>query len=370
MSLLKNLFGKKEEPPVKTYQDFWNWFKAHEKTFYSAVKSGKGIEKEFFSKLSPKLEELKDGFYYLAGMADDATAELVITPDGIIRNIVFAEELVAAAPPIPNWKFTALKPALGIESGIRMANYTFDSGSLSFYAVEHENYPDEIDIVIVHHDFREEDRPVIIQGTYIFLDNYLGELNAATAIDDLTVVSKEKAEKELIPIARLKDYLHWREKEFVEKYSGARYNTDNDRYSSLEAELHNGRVLVAIVNSTLLGWDSKASHPWISVVEINYNGDNTNGMPDDETYELLNTLEEEILLELKDADGYLNIGRQTADNKREIYFACKDFRKPSKVLHEMTWKYSGKLDLSYEIYKDKYWQSFERFRPDYGAFGG
>jgi len=28
----------------------------------------------------------------------------------------------------------------------------------------------------------------------------------------------------------------------------------------------------------------------------------------------------------------------------------------------LTKKYSGQLDLTYDIYKDKYWRSFERFR--------
>jgi hypothetical protein len=364
MSFLKKIFTKKDEP-IKNYSNFWNWFQANEQTFYDVIKSGKNPEKDFFDKLSPKLEELKDGFFYLAGMLNDKTAELVFTPDGMVKNIVFVEELVNSAPTISNWKFTALKPALEIENvNIRMGGYEFNSNNLSFYSIDHKNYPDEIDIVIIHNDYKEEDKSTIINGTFIFLDNYLGELNSVTTIDNAIVISKEQAEKELIPIAKLKDYLIWREAEFIEKYSGLRYNTENDSYSSLEGELNNGRPLIATVNSTLLEWDSKASHPWIVKVEINYEGNDNNGMPDNSTYEFLNKFEDQIVLELKDFDGYLNIGRQTADNSREIYFACKDFRKPSKVLHELTKKNSNKLDLKYDVYKDKYWQSFERFRPN------
>ena len=364
MSLLKKIFGKKEQP-IKSYEAFWTWFQTSERKFYDIIKSGRNPEKDFFDKLSPRLEELKDGYFYLTGMFDDNTAELVLTPDGIIKNIVFVEELVKSAPTIPNWKFTALKPASDIENvRIDMAGYSFESENLSFYSIDNNNYPDEVDIVIVYNDYNEEDKSTIINGTYIFLDNYLGELNSITTIDNLTVIPRDKAEKELIPIAKLKDYLIWREKEFVEKYSGYRYNTENDMYSSLEAELNNGRPLVAIINTTLLEWDSKASHPWILKVEINYDGDNNNGMPDNDTYELLNNFEDDIMVEIKDFDGYLNIGRQTADNSREIYFACNDFRKPSKTLYELTKKYSGKLNLTYDIYKDKYWQSYERFRTN------
>ncbi len=363
MSFLKNIFGKKDEP-IKSYNDFWNWFQSNEKTFFNVVKSHKNIEKGFFDKLSPKLAELKDGYFYLTGMYDDNTVELVLTADGNTKNIVFVEELVEQAPKINGWKFTALKPAMDIENvAINMAGYKFDSDNLFFYSNDYTDYPDEIDICVIHNEWTEENKQQIGNGTYIFLDNYLGELDFLNNIDNLKFISKHEAEKELVPIAKLKDFLTWRQKEFIEKYSGLRYNTDNDSYSSLEAELNNGRPLIAIVNSTLLNWDSKASHPWILKVEINYDG-NDNGMPDENTYQLLNEFEEQIMLELKDFDGYLNIGRQTADNSREIYFACKDFRKPSKVLHELTKKYSDKLNIEYDIYKDKYWQSFERFRPN------
>ncbi|SNS18574.1 Family of unknown function [Belliella buryatensis] len=245
-----------------------------------------------------------------------------------------------------------------------MEDYTFESGNLSFYAIEDRNYPDEVDIVVAHDDYKEEDRITIINGIYIFLDNYLEELNSVTTIDNLTVISKDQAEIDLIPIEKLKDYLIWREKEFLEKYDGIRHNTDNDNYSSLEATLKNGLQLVAIINTTLLDWDSKASHPWILKVEIKYDGSKNNGMPDNDSYEQLNNFEDELMLELKDFDGYLNIGRQTADGERIIFFACKDFRKPSKLLYNLATKHSGKINLNFDIYKDKYWRSFERFRPN------
>lgn len=362
MSIFKSIFGKKEHV-IESYEDFWTWFQTNQQKFYEVVKSGKNLETDFFDKLSPKLEELKEGYFFLTGMFDEHTAELVFTPDGEVKNILFVEELVRSAPVISNWKFTALKPALDIENvRIDMAGYSFDSENLSFYSIDSDKYPDEVDIVIVYNDFQEEDKSIIVNGTFIFLDNYLGELNSVTTIDNLSVIRRDQAEKDLVPIAKLKDYLIWREKEFVEKYSGTRYDTENDSYSILEAELNNGTPLIALINMSLLEWNGKASHPWLLRVEITFDGDNNNGMPDKETSELLNRFEDEILLEMKDVDGYLSIGRQTADNSREIYFACKEFRKPSKVLHEFTKKYQGKLDFTYDIYKDKYWQSYERFR--------
>lgn len=361
MSLIKNLFSQKNEP-IRTYDDFWMWFQKHEKTFFNAVDKGDHIERDFFTKLSPKLQELRDGFFYITGMFDENTAELVLTADGTIKNMVFVEELVNAAPNIPGWKFTALKPALDIKNvRVEMAGHVFDSDTLSFYSNDHREYPDEIDITVVHKDFNEENRSAITNGIYIFLDNYIGELNSVTTIDNVIVAGEADAGKELVPIGKLKDFLIWREKEFVEKYEGIMHDTANAEFSVLQAELENGNRLLATINTDILNWENKASHPWLLTIEIPYATKKNNGMPDDETYELLEEIENKALEELKDSDGYLNIGRQTADGVREIYFACRDFRKPSKVLHALTLQHAG-IEINYDIYKDKYWRSLNRFR--------
>jgi hypothetical protein len=131
----------------------------------------------------------------------------------------------------------------------------------------------------------------------------------------------------------------------------------------LEAELESGNNLIAVINTQLLNWDSKASHPWIAVITFQYDGSNNNGMPYEDDYQNLDEIEDGIMEQLTDKDGYLYIGRQTANNEREIYFACKDFRKPSKVFFKTQKENSDKFEIDYEIYKDKYWQSFERFKP-------
>ncbi|MEL7123680.1 MAG: DUF695 domain-containing protein, partial [Bacteroidota bacterium] len=58
---------------------------------------------------------------------------------------------------------------------------------------------------------------------------------------------------------------------------------------------------------------------------------------------------------------FLNIGRLTGDGKRIIYYACKDFRKPSKLMFDLPKDASNAVKVSHQIYKDKYWRTFERF---------
>ena len=359
MNFLKKLFNKKEKP-IHSYSNFWDWFMTKEKNFHKVVKKHHNIEKGFFDVLSPKLDKIKPNIFYLTGMMNDETVELILTPDGNLKNVAFVEELVEAAPQIKGWQFTAMKPSLDIaDVGIKMGNYEFNSKNLFFYSNKLPDYPDEINITIVHKDYNEETKAIISNGCYIFLDNYLGELNFMSMIDEVNFISENAAKKELVPINKLKSFLKWREKEFIEKYEDLRYNTENDTYSLLEARKDNGQISIAVINTDILKWENKASHPWIVIVKIKFEATNESGFPDEATLANLDNIENELLSELKDKDGFLNIGRQTAEEERQIYFACKDFRKPSKVLHSYHLKHPDTLD--FDIYKDKYWQSFERF---------
>lgn len=343
------------------YLDFWTWFEKHQNDFFDSIKERGDVEAKFFNRIAPKLQHINQNFFILAGMSGENKAEMIVTVDGNIKDIVYAEELIKAAPTLEHWKFTALKPETDIEKiYIEMGDHVFHKNNIYFYSNDDEDYPDEIDLVFVHEDLNDQNASELISGTYLFIDNYLGELNFATQIDNFSIKGKNEAEKDLIPIEKLKDFLGWREREFTEKYEGSKMTTTEDSYSLLEGTLENGFPLLATVNVDLLQWNEKASHPWISVLRIEFVGDEENGFPDDKDYDMFNIIEDEMMLELKTTEGNLNLGRETAENLREIYFVSKDFRKISKVLAEAVQKYP-EYKMNFEIYKDKYWQSFERY---------
>ncbi|PZR22510.1 MAG: DUF695 domain-containing protein [Flavobacterium psychrophilum] len=359
MGFLSNLFIKKEEE-INTNADFWNWFKNNERAFYKITKSGDNINK-FHEPLSEKLNQLREGYFFLSGMLNDDTAELIITADGNIKNLVFVEQLIADAPSIQGWKFTAHKPALDIENvNISMNGYTFSDETLSFYAKEDKNFPDEIDIVVVNSDFTQENKEKITVGTQIFLDNFLGEINFVTSIDNLTVIGKEDAIQELIPIEKLKAYLIWREKEFVEKYESITPNLENNTHSIFEYS-YNSQPIVAVMNTDLLEWNEKASYPWIMKISIAYDGSYNNGMPNQMISGLIDSAGDKITEQLENSNDYLYIGRETGCGTRDIFFACKDFRKPSLIVDTLI-NQQTRFDINYSIYKDKYWMTFRSFQ--------
>lgn len=234
MGLFDKLLKKKPEPTIATYHDFWAWFAQNEKTLAKAATNRDTIEAQFFDPITSKLDPIKEGYLLLVGM-DDGKIEIVFTADGLVSNFVFVEELVAAAPQLPDWKFTALKPSLVVNDlGIEMGKYTFSHETLAFYANEQPEYPDEIDIVLVYDEFEEADKAEVFNGAFLLLENYLGELQLATTVDTMDIVPRSQAEQPLVPLTKLKDYLIWRQKEFVEKYEGTRHITEDDNYSAFE----------------------------------------------------------------------------------------------------------------------------------------
>lgn len=349
----------------KGYNDFWEWFIKYEAAFFDVVKNKRDIERNLFDKLADKLAGIKEGYFFLAGMADDKTAELILTAEGSVKNIVFTEELVKKAPEIAQWKFTALKPPLDADHiYIEMDGYSFNKENLFFYSNDDSNYPDEIDISIIHTDLTGENQKVISNGIMIYLDNYLGELDFVESIDRIKIISKATVERELIPITKLKEFLTWRQKEFIERYDGIYYNAGHDTHTLLEAASETGNPMLAIINTRLMHWQDKASHPWIAVMTVKYKADENKGLPADRDYDLLDRIEESTVTQLPDKEGYLYIGRQIGDNEQNMYIACRDFRKPSKILYIVQQNFKAKAAITFDIYKDKYWRSLEHFKTE------
>lgn len=375
MGFLDNIFGKRKveqesKPTEKSdaYDNFWGWFKTNSKEFYKIIESKNrtSIDEAFFTPIKAQLKQFDNNIYFLVGKDAHDNVELIFTAEGVVKLFPLIERIIERAPKINKWKFTAHKPAVHIpDFEIHIGAYTFNENNISFIVNQHENYPDLIDIELVYSDSYAENKDDVLNGCFIFLDNYLGELKFASEIDEINMAETVEG-REIIPISKLKEYLIWREKEFVERYEGVRKNTAQDTYVNMEGTLQSGAPLMAVVNETLMQWDAKPSHPWIIRFDIFYAAANENGLPSSEDFAFMNSFEDFLMDCLKDEEGYLNIGRQTADGLREIFFACKDFRKPIHLFEDHKKDFQqGSLKLELVAYKDKYWKSLGFFMPSY-----
>jgi hypothetical protein len=363
MSLFRKFFPAKKEQPVTSYQDFWEWFVRNEKAFRKAMTTNLLVQETFLQPVSDKACQWREGMFMAAGVKANGDIELTFSAEGRVTNIPFAMEFVATAPKLAGWQFTALQQPMGAaDISITMEGFLFHKDNISFCPVVHPHMPDEIEIVVVHTDYTAEHRDTIANGTYIFLDNCIGELRLATQVDSVSVAGPADAPGALIPIEKLSDYLDWRQAEFVEKYQTITYDTTNDEYTLLEGETPEAMPAIASVNETLLRWDAKPSHPWILAIHLEYTP-HEQGMPAMETMQMLTRIEEEIERYLPNWDGYLHVARQTFDGCRTIHFACRHFEKPAFVLHDVSARYKAQITIKWELFKDKYWQSLSSFLP-------
>ncbi|HTJ11721.1 MAG TPA: DUF695 domain-containing protein [Dinghuibacter sp.] len=350
MGIFDKLFQREKKDPAEA---FWQWFGTQEATFFQVMKNKGDVVERVLDELTPRLHKVNPGFFSEIGMASDDVAEIIITAEGDVKNFVFVEHLVRSAPTLSNWKFTALKQPAGWR--IHMNGCTFDEHTLSFYSEPLAEYPDEICLKFVHRDFSEEQRKTMDSGTSIFLSNLLGELATATQVDTFEVVPAPSGQ-ELIPIRELPAYLAWREKEFVEKYSDGMSGEEFSQCAVLEGTI-NGLPLIAMVNQDLLRWDSKPSHPWMTVIDIAYTVSN-NGMPSTDSSEAMNAFEDQ----LPKQTGWLNLGRETGDGHRKIYIASNEFRKISEVVANLIAGHRN-LKIDYSITRDKYWLALKHLQP-------
>lgn len=361
MSMIGALFGKRP-PETMSPEQFWAWFKAHEVELRQAANSGSLVERKLVKPIAEKLHRVHPGVQFEVGAAKEGEAELILTAEGIVSIIDFVEAMVEAAPKLDHWKVTALKHASNdADMTIEIGGKKFDRSNLFFSPNIHEDLPDLVDLNVVHTATSGEPDEVTRSGVLIFIDNLLGEVDSISHIDHLEVVPNGTIQGERIPIAKLPEYLNWRRSEFVEKYDRVRYDTRNDTYTGLEGRTPDGQPIIAIINAALLKWDRKASHPWLATITFTYRDVNGSGMPDAEAMDRMNAFEDELGERLKDMDGYLNVGRRTGGGCREIYFACREFRAPSKALRELKGKFEGGPDLEYELHHDKYWRALEHF---------
>jgi Family of unknown function (DUF695) len=357
---LNKPFNKKGGTDPK--EAFWKWFIENEKKF-KAVIDDPDKAHLFLNNLVAQMKPYNPWLKTLAGPYGDGRFELIITADGDIALFCKVDELVKAAPLVEGWLITAHKPPIGSDSiQINMYGYVFGAENIKFYPVNDTNYPDEISIVLVHPDYKEDDHDHFETGSLIYLQNTLGELNTSTLIDSVEVkgISSAGENIDLIPISKLKDYLTWREKEFIEKYATMNAPRPAESYRVIEAAEDEGRPCIAVIDTGFKDWEYRSAYPWLVQIDIEYTG-NDSGMPDENQMKDLQQIEDEILERLENHKPGFVIGHETHDGIRSIYLYTDKYYEVSKIvnayLETTAWEYKMVL----HIRKDKYWKNMELF---------
>lgn len=354
-------YYRKEGAMQQTATAFWQWFGENEHRFRKLEKNDSDQALSFLEELIQQMQPYNPYLKALAGPDSNGNFELIITSDGDIALFSTVEELINAAPPVPNWVFTAHKPALGFDGiSIDLYGLQFSTETTSFYPLVLNDYPDEVNIVLTHNGYTKDMDDHFQAGGMIYLENGLGEMYTATRIDNYETGPVPDAGQgiELIPIAKLNEYLNWREKEFVEKYETVPADIP-DTYHLLEAEDKEGKKMLLTVNMDCRYWDKKPAFSWLLQVNINFTGDAA-GFPSEEQLIALQTLEEEIF-SLLPVDRTILAGNKTYDNCRNIYFYVSEYKTTAVLLNRFIESKATAYEIIFFIRRDKYWRIMEPY---------
>ncbi len=179
---LKNIFKPSDE---RRALEFWTWFFANEQHYRNMDEDGPDERdhriKVFLDHLAPYNHELT----FLTGTHADGTHELIISADGIQQHFWSAEYLVKSAPALKGWRFIALKPAQADFGPVQLNDKTFDLDTLQFARVQGEE--DELNVVIFHPSYEEDEQELHVVATYLLLDSLLGERSVTEDINGMDV---------------------------------------------------------------------------------------------------------------------------------------------------------------------------------------
>src|ERR1700712_1845246 len=96
-----------EEDEIIDYENFWDWFVKHERRFVQMLNIDHKGDNEFKNIFLGRLMEVWKECSFFIVKRENGVYEITFNISNQLRRVVTAEELVASAPVLKNWIFSA-----------------------------------------------------------------------------------------------------------------------------------------------------------------------------------------------------------------------------------------------------------------------
>jgi hypothetical protein len=169
------LFAKESEEAT-----FWKWFTKNQSRFEHFERD----QEKLMDELGAALAAYKKGLVFEVGAKKEGSRDFVISADGIEDLFAAVSKLAASAPKLTGWKIVAFRPRMDDYSrfSLEYSGRKFDPKEIWFYSLIKDG---NFDVIFYHPSYHDEDRNLIISGTYILLDMAIGEYDVVTGIHHL-----------------------------------------------------------------------------------------------------------------------------------------------------------------------------------------
>jgi hypothetical protein len=194
----------------------------------------------------------------------------------------------------------------------------------------------------------------------MYVQNGIGELKAATLIDDMDFGPVPEDSSALIPVAKLDSYLLWREKEFVEKYQAGQIEKVPELFNVIEGQDEEGNIMIAIVNTAYEHWPYKPAYQWLLSVSMEYEAAES-GLPNEKMLAAMQSEEEQVIKMLIGQSETIYVSSKTFKGARTACFYTRSYELPSQLMHAWADQHPNSVISGFFVEKDKYWRCLEEF---------
>jgi hypothetical protein len=188
---------------------FWEWFVEQDASL-SQVNTHRDPA---LDGLLSSLQRIDPSLFF--ELCSNATPhEFILTVQGDSSKYALADAVIAAAPTLENWVFSALKPPMGFGFRTEYDGFVLDPATMWFLPMESPSNPTSIGLRIGIPDLDIDRLLDARNACLVVLDTALGERTVSTEIGHVEVVSlpPDPANKGYIELNELGSYLEWKKR--------------------------------------------------------------------------------------------------------------------------------------------------------------
>ncbi len=357
----QKLFPTIEIKKVRSYKEFWEWFRNNERVLEIFIKKGK--YDTFFYVITQTLEPLIPQTSIEIGI-NDKKISLIFSADGKIKYFPLVKKLVEEAPNLGRWEFFALKPPLAkqelknIKLEIRRGNneyITYRIDDIYFKLKYNPEKPLRNDLVFFFKNFNSDYAIQYYNSLFIFLDKCLGEETLETEINEIEI-EKLVDTKDLKPLIEIQDFINKRKQEYKEYTKSLMYDKSEANFLLFDIIDENQFKTKSqiYIDIGLLNSKSLVAYQWLfSITTAAASQDNSSiKEPSPLEKEAISLIEKETEIHI--------VAIKLDIDKRTLFFVSRDYHFPLLALHFLSRK--SQTPFEFDVHLDRYLTYFDKFK--------